>query len=1055
MTRVFAAHPSCLCVILALGLLGCDASKPAHDTDTSANVQRIERRSESTSESASNSTEPAEPALFDREQRLNQATRLMERGQFAEAASTLTRLLVADPDDVEVLFMLANLDASQGNLAAGIEKLDAIPREHPEAGIPALGQSADWCMELGRYEDAEQRYRDVLRIVPDAYPARRQLAFLLNCQGRRHEAAVEVRELCKLGNVRQDELHSLIMLSHAMHDDPDKAGDAVSTGGREQGVIYAPIGPGGVARKLFTDGKFSEAADVLEASVESGTAPAALVALYGRAVVEAQDDRRFLSWLSQVDDATRDTADYWAAIGTYLISQRRFEEATRALLEAADRDPTDMYSFGRLGQTLLTLDDADGSQRWIDRWDEINELIKANNRLSETSPPDPDRMADLIVLLEKLNRPLEAVLWKSIEDHQRGAMEEQQVANNDRLQQLVASDEGFASREDRLCGIDLNAYPLPSLEAIQRRVAGPSDRRAQPAKSPTAASFLNVAAKLGLNHAYQVAAKPQSEGFAIYQTYGGAVACLDFDLDGNSDLYFAQGGSDPPSFQGPLSNQLYRNMPSAGGRQSGARGDDVGEDSVGEHRAVDDAYEFKMLDVTASAEATDFRYSMGVTAGDWNQDGFADLVVANLGDDTLLINNGDGTFRHTPVIDPHDQFRVPASVAIADLTGDGLPDIFELSYVDDPEMIFLPKRNEARQVIKAMSPMQYAPGADRICINDGSGGMSIQQFNTDETDYRSGLGLIVTNFDQKPGNEVFVGNDLYPDQLWVRDATSGGWSDIAPAVGCAFGIRGSKTASMGIAVGDVDNSGTIDIHISNYQNRNSSLFLNLGESFLEKNVQYGLAEASQAVLGFGTQTLDYDNDGLLDLVVTNGHIEKAITIDEPFEQPAQLFSNVGGRFKLIDVNDPSGYWGRKHLGRGLARVDLNRDGKQDFVVTHLGEPSAILLNQTDTQGHWLQVQLVGVESERDAVGAKVTVESSVGSFRSWVTAGDGYMVRNQPVVAFGLGEANAPVRVTVDWPDGKMETFEKVATDQRMLIIEGSGEAFSLSDLPQDGMERK
>ncbi len=103
---------------------------------------------------------------------------------------------------------------------------------------------------------------------------------------------------------------------------------------------------------------------------------------------------------------------------------------------------------------------------------------------------------------------------------------------------------------------------------------------------------------------------------------------------------------------------------------------------------------------------------------------------------------------------------------------------------------------------------------------------------------------------------------------------------------------------MGIAVGDVDNSGTIDIHITNYQNRNSSLFLNLGESFLERNVQYGLADASQAVLGFGTQTLDYDNDGLLDMVVTNGHIEKAITIDEPFEQPAQLFCNLGGRFEL-------------------------------------------------------------------------------------------------------------------------------------------------------------
>jgi hypothetical protein len=304
--------------------------------------------------------------------------------------------------------------------------------------------------------------------------------------------------------------------------------------------------------------------------------------------------------------------------------------------------------------------------------------------------------------------------------------------------------------------------------------------------------------------------------------------------------------------------------------------------------------------------------------------------------------------------------------------------------------------------------------------------------------------LIVTDFDQKPGNEVFVGNDLYPDQLWVRDPKSDRWSDVAPAIGCAFGIRGSKTASMGIAAGDIDNSGTIDIHITNYQNRNSSLFLNLGESFLERNVQYGLAEPSQAVLGFGTQMLDYDNNGLLDMIVTNGHIEKAITIDEPFEQPAQLFANLGGRFQLTGVEDRSGYWSRKHLGRGLARVDLNRDGKLDVVITHLGEPSAMLINASSSDNHWLQIQLVGVESERDAIGAKVTIDFAGRQLSSWVTAGDGYLARNEPIQSFGLGDAGKPVRIEVLWPSGNMQTYDGVVTDQRVLIVEGQQEVFSL-----------
>lgn len=962
--------------------------------------------------------ESIEPAIPSRDRELQTAGQLIERGELAKAADKLRGLLITNPTDVEVLFTLATLEAARGDLVAGIELLDGIPPDHPEAGLPAIGQAADWCMEMGRYNDAETRYREVLNQAPNALIARRQLAFLLNRQGRRHEAAEQVRELCRSGNVRQDELHSLVMLSHAMWDDPNAENRNASA------AVYRPIGSGGTARKLFTDGKFAEAADQLEDQLAGGAMPPAILALYGRCVVEAQDDQRFLRWLSMVNSQTRQMADYWAALGTYLISQRRFDEATRALLEAVDRDPTDMFSMGRLGQTLLTLGDAEASERWLDRWDDLNELVKANNRISETNPPSPEKVDELIELLEKLDRPLEGLMWKAIADQLRGISDQEQASNNARMKQLLADNSGFATQAVRLCGLDPRDYPAPDLTDLQSgsvAIVGPGRARAD---APTVPRFENHAAPMGITHAFQVAAQPQTEGFAIYQTYGGAVAVLDYDLDGQCDLYFSQGGSDPPSFSGPSSNQMFRGLSHS--------------------PTVDNPSGVKMIEVTSESDAIDRRYSLGVTAGDWNQDGFADLVVANLGDDSLLINNGDGTFKHYPIIAPNDQFRVPTSVAIADLTGDQLPDIFELSYVDDPAMIYLPKRNEQRQVIKAMSPMQYAAGADRICVNDGSGGMSIGSFNTDASDYRTGLGLIVTDFNQSPGNEVFVGNDLYPDQLWVRDLQTDRWSDIAQAVGCAFGIRGSKTASMGIAVGDLDNSGTNDIHITNYQNRNSSLFMNLGESFLERNVQYGLDKASQAVLGFGTQTIDYDNDGLLDILVTNGHIEKAVTIDEPFEQPAQLFCNLGGRFDLVNVQDSSGYWKAKHLGRGMARVDLNRDGKNDVVITHLGETSAVLINRTSSDNHWLQVQLVGVECERDAIGAKVTVDVEGSRFTSWVTAGDGYLARNEPVLAFGLGDVTSPVRIEIVWPDGSLETLQGVTIDQRILVVQGQGTPFSM-----------
>ena len=679
-----------------------------------------------------------------------------------------------------------------------------------------------------------------------------------------------------------------------------------------------------------------------------------------------------------------------------------------------------MNSIGRLGQTFLTIGDESTSQRWLDRWDQLNESVKANNRVSARSPADPDDIDELASRLEKLDRPLESVLWKSIAAHLRGTLAAESTKFNRQRQQLVSGGGAFETDEKRLMGIDPSSFPLPVLRFEPGQSPTHRDSQSRPVVPP---KFRNVSDELGIQHAYQVGSQPQSEGFAIYQTYGGAVVVLDFDRDGWSDLYFTQGGADPPGFEGSQGNELYRHTV------------DFGTDPSASH---------KMRNVSVKAGTADRRYSMGGTAGDWNQDGFPDLVIANIGEDRLMINNGDGTFKSMTIVAASDQNRVPSSVAMADLTGDHLPDILELAYVDDPKMRFRPKRNENGEVLNAMSPMQYEPGADRICINDGFGGMRVDRFTKQIKDIRTGLGLVVTDFNDQPGNEIFVGNDLYPDHLWRIDSY-GQWRDVAPAAGCAFGIRGSKTASMGIAAGDLDNTGTIDLHITNYQNRNSSLFLNLGEAFLERNVQFGMAADSQAVLGFGSQTLDYDNDGDRDLVVTNGHIENSLSIlDEPYRQPAQLFANLGSRFSLTDVDDPSGYWSGKHLGRALARVDFDRDGFDDFAVTHLGERSALMMNQTDSSNHWLQLRLVGSACERDAIGAKVAVIREDRVMTEWVIAGDGYFSRNDAVLSFGLGSDERADRIEVTWPDGVKQSFSQVVADRRWLIVQGHGEPFRL-----------
>ena len=821
-----------------------------------------------------------------RESLLTRIDRLIEAGEFGKAAELLQQQLVIDPQDVEVLFRLANVRAAEGEIAQAIELLDAVPEDHPEAGLPAVGQSADWCFQIERYQQAEQKYLRVLELAPGASRAHRQLAYLFNRQGRRHEAARHVRELCKLGDVLQDELHSLIVLTDAMYDDPNSPA--------ENSRPYWPIGALAEARRLFNQQRYDEAVAALADDVITGKTPPAAFAFFGRAAVEAQDDEQFQWWLAHVDDAAKEFADYWAAIGTYLLSERRFQEAARSLGEAVDRDPTDLISMGRLRQALLTLEQDELAEKWADRWRAIRQILRVNNRISASAVPDPDAIGEMAAQLMAIDRNLEAVLWKSIEASNRGMPRQTLLALNEQHQAILKANAAFPSEIQRLCGMDLKRYQLPMIEVETLSKRGTGEEAGDRTVQAVQARFENVAGRIGLDHSFSVAAAPQRDGFAIHQILGGAVAVLDYDLDGAVDLYFGQGAADPPTFRSQQSNQLFRH---AGQR---------------------------LLDVTEASSSTGTLYSTGVTAGDWNQDGFADLVVSNIGDDVMLINNGDGTFCERVVVENDTTIRVPSSVMLADVTGDALPDLFQVAYVDDPDFARRPKRNEQGEVLAASIPTAFSPGSDRLIANDGAGGFKLLPWDAENQNAESSLGLVVTDFDGRGGNEIFIGNDLRPNQFWYRDPSSGQWAETAALLGCGFGYTGRTTASMGIAAADFDGNGSLDIHITNYQKEAANLFLQFAGAYQDRNLQYQLNADSRGVLGFGTQAIDFDNDSLLDLVVTNGHIEKESQSDEPFEQPPQLFRNLRGRFQLVDVVDSSGYWSAKHLGRAHCQTRLQR-----------------------------------------------------------------------------------------------------------------------------------
>jgi hypothetical protein len=253
---------------------------------------------------------------------------------------------------------------------------------------------------------------------------------------------------------------------------------------------------------------------------------------------------------------------------------------------------------------------------------------------------------------------------------------------------------------------------------------------------------------------------------------------------------------------------------------------------------------------------------------------------------------------------------------------------------------------------------------------------------------------------------------------------------------------------MGVASGDFNRDGTLDLHVTNFHNEPVNLYTQTSSGhFSDQALKYGLVEASFAVLGFGTQAADFNNDGWLDLAVLNGHLYDARNEGIPFRMRPQLFLGRLGGFTLHDHRSAGQYWGDKHLGRTLAMLDFNRDGRIDLAANHLDAPSALLQNESATQ-NWLQLELIGTTSERDAIGAEVRVAVGQQRWNGWQTGGDGYMCTNEPIVHFGLGGAEVIQRIEIRWPSGQSQVFESVRPNTRYLVIEGRQELFQRLPVP-------
>ena len=504
------------------------------------------------------------------------------------------------------------------------------------------------------------------------------------------------------------------------------------------------------------------------------------------------------------------------------------------------------------------------------------------------------------------------------------------------------------------------------------------------------------------------------------ETMGAGGLFFDYNNDGHLDIYLVNSGTLSRDAQSTRyvnhSDVLYRNN---------------GEGTF--------------TDVTVEAGLQqNHGYGMGCLAADYDNDGDTDLYLTNFGKNQLYRNNGDGTFTDVTSHAGVGDGSWSVSASFGDFNLDGYLDLYVANYLDyqleTAHACFL------EGVHIYCGPHEYPGARDTLYRNNGNGTFTDVTARVGLHNGGKGLGTLFTDYNSDGYPDVFVANDAVPDFLY-RNNGDGTFTDVAITAGVAYNSEGRATASMGIATGDYDNDGLPDLFVTNFSLEINSLFHNDSDGFYTMTTfETGLADPSFSQLGFGTQFLDADNDGTLELFIANGHVwdnVSKITPSLSYKQQGQIFGNIGtGQYR--DLSETAGsFFKRPVVGRGVATGDYNNDGAVDILVTCCGEAPALLRNDSQAdirRNNWVKIRLVGTESNRDGIGAKVRVQTDKNTQFKEATCGGSYASGSALTLHFGIGTQEMIQSIKVKWQSGRSQTVDFSNTEnpvnQVIRIIE-------------------
>jgi len=505
----------------------------------------------------------------------------------------------------------------------------------------------------------------------------------------------------------------------------------------------------------------------------------------------------------------------------------------------------------------------------------------------------------------------------------------------------------------------------------------------KPADCP--ATFTDVAASAGLKFQHDRGATPRH---FLAETMGSGLAWLDYDNDGWMDLYVVQSGPFPAAGSPRAQDRLYRN-----------NGDGT------------------FSDVTAKAGLKDSAYGMGAIAGDYDNDGNTDIYVTNYGSNILYHNNGDGTFTDVTQKAGVAASAWSTSAAFADFDGDGFLDLVVLRYVDDSAEKDLFCGNRATGMRDYCSPKLFPPTHDRLFHNNGNGTFAeITASAGIDKAMGKGLGVVVADVDDDGRPDIYVANDTTMNFLF-RNLGGNRFEDVSLLSGAAVGTLGNPMGGMGVNAGDLAGDGRLDLVVTNFEAEINSFYRNVGQGVFEDvSGPSGFGGPSFIFSGFGLNLFDASNAGRLDAFIANGHVLEVPGAkgSTAAQRPFLMWNEGKGRFHEHGCGAP---FSRELIGRGSAAADYDNDGDIDIAVSNSGGPLELLRND-GTHGEWIGFVLKGRKSNRQGIGARVTVETEAGRQMREVKAGESYLASSDPRVHFGLGKSSAVRRVTIRWPSG-------------------------------------